>query len=355
MTAAASVAGNAVIMKPAEQTSLIAAALMAILQEAGFPPGVVNYLPGHGEDIGAHLVAHPHVDFIAFTGSRAVGTKIWETAGRTPPGQTQLKKVVCEMGGKNPLIVDTDADLDEAIPAILYGAFGFSGQKCSALSRLIVLDGVYERLLPRLLGAAAAVPIGDPAEPGTVAGPVIDEDAQAKILGLIEAGKQEANVAWQAKLPAALTAARAGSSGSKPGYYVPPTIFTEVKPSHRIAREEIFGPVLAVLRAKDLDEAFAVANGAEYALTAGLFSRSPSALARAERELEAGNIYLNRGITGAIVERHPFGGFKMSGGGTKAGGVGYLENFLLPKAIAENVLRRGFTPAEAEGGSLNLL
>jgi len=338
LTIAPVVAGNTVIMKPAEQTPVIAAAFMDTLLEAGLPAGVVNLLSGYGEDVGAHLVAHPKIDFIAFTGSRAVGLKIWETAGRTLPGQTNLKKVVCEMGGKNALIIDDDADLDEAIPAVLYSAFGFSGQKCSALSRLIVLADIHDRFVDRLLAAAAALPIGDPTEPGTIIGPVIDADAQSKILRLIEQGKAEARLAWQAALAPELT-----TSG---GTYVPPTIFTDVQPTHVIAREEIFGPVLAILKARDLDEAFAIANDTDYALTGGLFSRSPSALERARRELACGNLYLNRGITGAIVERHPFGGYKMSGAGTKAGGRGYLENFLFPRAIAENVLRRGFTPPE---------
>ena len=334
MTVAPLVAGNTVIMKPAEQTSVIAATFMEILTDAGVPPGVVNFLPGFGEDVGAHLVAHPKIDFIAFTGSRAVGTKIWETAGRTLPGQANLKKVVCEMGGKNALIVDNDADLDEAIPAALSSAFGFAGQKCSALSRLIVLDDVHDKFTARLLEAATAIPVGHPDRPGTVVGPVIDADAQKKILSLIEQGKKEAKLAWQGTAPA-------------DGYFVPPTIFTGVKPEATIAREEIFGPVLAVIRVKNLDEAIAVANSTDYALTGGLFSRSPAALARAESELMCGNVYLNRAITGAIVERHPFGGFKMSGGGTKAGGRGYLENFLFPRAIVENVMRRGFTPPEA--------
>jgi RHH-type proline utilization regulon transcriptional repressor/proline dehydrogenase/delta 1-pyrroline-5-carboxylate dehydrogenase len=333
LTVAPLVAGNCVIMKPAEQTTIIGAALMEILTEAGVPAGVLNFLPGFGEDIGAHLVAHPQIDFIAFTGSRAVGTKIWETASRTQPGQANLKKVVCEMGGKNALIIDNDADLDEAIPAALYSAFGFSGQKCSALSRLIVLDEIYDDFVERFTAACANLPVGDPALPGTLVGPVIDADAQKKILAMIEQGKREAKLAFQGTAPAE-------------GYFVPPTVFVDVKPDATIAREEIFGPVVAILRAKNLDDAFALVNGTDYALTGGLFSRSPRALERAQRELLVGNLYLNRGITGAIVERHPFGGFKLSGGGTKAGGKGYLENFLFPRVIAENVMRRGFTPPE---------
>jgi RHH-type transcriptional regulator, proline utilization regulon repressor / proline dehydrogenase / delta 1-pyrroline-5-carboxylate dehydrogenase len=335
LTVAPLVAGNCVIMKPAEQTTVIAAALMDILVEAGIPAGVLNFVPGLGEDVGARLVAHPGVDFIAFTGSRSVGCRIWETAGRTQPGQRNLKKVVCEMGGKNALIVDNDADLDEAIPAALYSAFGFSGQKCSALSRLIVLDGVYDHFVERFVAACASIPVGDPANPGILVGPVIDAEARDKILGLVERGKKEARLAFQSKLAPDLAGA---------GTYVPPTVFADVPPSAAIAREEIFGPVVAILRARDLDEAFHIAMDVDYALTGGLFSRSPTALRRAQDEYRVGNLYLNRGITGAIVQRHPFGGFAMSGGGTKAGGKGYLENFLFPRAVAENVMRRGFTP-----------
>jgi RHH-type proline utilization regulon transcriptional repressor/proline dehydrogenase/delta 1-pyrroline-5-carboxylate dehydrogenase len=337
LTAAPLVAGNCVIMKPAEQTTVIAAALMDILVEAGVPAGVLNFVPGSGEEVGARLVAHPGIDFIAFTGSRAVGCKIWEAAGKTLPGQRNLKKVVCEMGGKNALIIDDDADLDEAIAAALYSAFGFAGQKCSALSRLIVLEGVYGAFVERFVAACASIPIGNPAEPGILVGPVIDADARAKILGLIERGKTEAKLVFQSKLPQGLAVE---------GSYVPPTVFADVPPSAAIAREEIFGPVVAIMRARDLDDAFHIAMDVDYALTGGLFSRSPSALERAQREYRVGNLYLNRGITGAIVERHPFGGFAMSGGGTKAGGKGYLENFLFPRSVAENVMRRGFIPPD---------
>ena len=339
LTVAPLVGGNAVIMKPAEQTTVIAAALMDILVEAGVPSGALNFVPGMGEDVGARLVSHPGTDFIAFTGSRAVGCRIWETAGKTVPGQASLKKVVCEMGGKNALIIDNDADLDEAIPAALYSAFGFAGQKCSALSRLIVLDEVHDRFVERFLSACASIPVGDPVAPGVLVGPVIDTESRDRIMGMIERGKREAKLAFQSQVSPALLAA---------GSFVPPTVFTEVPPTAAIARDEIFGPVLAILRAKDLDEAFALALDVDYALTGGIFSRSPSALERAQREFLVGNLYLNRGITGAVVERHPFGGFKMSGGGTKAGGRGYLENFLFPRAIAENVMRRGFTPPAEE-------
>ncbi len=340
LTVAPLVAGNCMIIKPARQTSIIGALLMEVMMEAGTPAGALHFLPCSGADAGAHLVAHPQIDFIAFTGSRSVGCDIYATAGKVLPGQLNLKKVVCEMGGKNAMIIDNDADLDEAIPAALYSAFGYAGQKCSALSRLIVLEGVYDKFVERFLSACPSFPVGDPAKPGTIVNPVIDEAAQKSILGYIEAGKKECKLAWQAQLSPELI-----SSG---GYYVPPTVFTGCKVEHTIVREEIFGPVLAIMKAKDLDEAFAMVNASDYALTAGLFSRSPRTLERAGQEMFVGNLYLNRGCTGAIVERHPFGGFKMSGGGTKAGGREYLENFLFPRLVAENVIRRGFTPPEED-------
>src|SRR5437773_1554061 len=249
MVSAALVAGNTVIMKPSEQSVIIGAMLMEIYEEAGVPPGVLNFLNGKGSVIGAHMVDHKDIDLIAFTGSREVGLMIWESAGKTRDGQRELKRVICEMGGKNAMIVDSDADLDEAIVDSIYSAFGFQGQKCSALSRLI-------------------------------------------------------------------------------------------------AREEIFGPVLSVLKVRDLDEAIEVANGTDYALTGGFFSRSPANIERIKAQLEAGNVYINRPCTGAIVGRHPFGGFKMSGSGTKAGGEDYLLNFLVPRVVTENTTRHGFAPEE---------
>jgi RHH-type proline utilization regulon transcriptional repressor/proline dehydrogenase/delta 1-pyrroline-5-carboxylate dehydrogenase len=332
MVSAALVTGNTVIMKPSEQSVIIGAMLMEIYEEAGVPPGVLNFLNGKGSVIGAHMVDHKDVDLIAFTGSREVGLWIWESAGKTREGQRELKRVICEMGGKNAMIVDSDADLDEAIVDSVYSAFGFQGQKCSALSRLIVLEENYDRVMERLLGAAASVRIGNPEEPGIVVGPVIDEAAYRRILDYIEVGKSEATLAYQAKeLP-------------PHGYFIPPTIFTGVKPSMRIAREEIFGPVLSVLKVRDLDEAIEVANGTDYALTGGFFSRSPANIERIKAQLEAGNVYINRPCTGAIVGRHPFGGFKMSGAGTKAGGEDYLLNFLIPRVVTENVARHGLAP-----------
>jgi RHH-type proline utilization regulon transcriptional repressor/proline dehydrogenase/delta 1-pyrroline-5-carboxylate dehydrogenase len=335
MTAAAIVAGNAVIMKPSDQTPVIGARLMELFIEAGLPPGVVNLLTGPGSSVGAHLVAHPQIDFIAFTGSKEVGLRIWETAGRTPPGQPNLKKVVCEMGGKNCLVVDSDADMDEAVAGVIYSAFGYQGQKCSALSRLVVLADNYDRFMERLIAAADSLRVGSAEIPGNIIGPVIARDAQERILKMIEAGKREAKLAWQGTVPDDSNAC-----------YVPPTIFSDVKPGARIFKEEIFGPVLAVTRAKDFTEAIALANESEFALTGGLYSRSPVNIERAKADLVCGNLYINRPITGAIVERHPFGGFKMSGGGTKAGGREYLHNFLVPRVVTENCLRRGFAPVE---------
>ncbi|PYI56767.1 MAG: L-glutamate gamma-semialdehyde dehydrogenase, partial [Verrucomicrobia bacterium] len=334
MVSAALVTGNTVIMKPSEQSIVCGAMLMQIFEEAGVPPGVLNFLSGRGSVIGAHLVDHKDVDLIAFTGSREVGLRIWESAGITRPGQRELKHVICEMGGKNPVIIDSDADLDEAIVDSIYSAFGYQGQKCSALSRLILLEENYDRVMERLLSAAGSLRVGNPEEPGMMVGPVIDEAAYKRIQEYIEIGKSEATLAYQAK------------EVPPEGYFIPPTIFSGVKPNMRIAREEIFGPVLSVIKVRDLDEAFEVANGTDYALTAGFFSRSPADIDRAKAEIEAGNVYINRSCTGAVVGRHPFGGFKMSGGGTKAGGADYLLQFLLPRVVTENVTRHGLAPEE---------
>ncbi len=332
MVSAALVTGNTVIMKPAEQSAICGALLMEMFEEAGVPAGVLNFINGDGAVVGAHLVDHPDVDLIAFTGSREVGLKIWEAGGKTRPGQRELKRVICEMGGKNAIIVDSDADLDETIVDSIYSAFGYQGQKCSALSRLIVLEENYDRCMERLLAAAGSLRVGNPEDPSITVGPVIDDVAHQRILETIQRAKSEATLAFQAK------------DVPNDGYFVPPTIFTDVKPSARIAQEEIFGPVLSVIKVRDLDEALEVANGTDYALTAGFFSRSPANIERVKGELVAGNVYINRSCTGAVVGRHPFGGFKMSGGGTKAGGGDYLLQFLLPRIVTENIMRHGFAP-----------
>ena len=332
MVTAALVAGNAVIMKPAEPSAILGSLLMEVFQEAGVPPGVLNCLHGRGSVIGAYLVDHPDVEMIAFTGSREVGLRIWESAGKTRPDQRELKRVVCEMGGKNAVIVDSDADLDETIVDTIYSAFGYQGQKCSACSRLIALEENYERVMHRLLAAAASLRVGNPEQPGITVGPVIDETAYHRIQEIIEKGKTEATLAFQA------------TNIPDKGYFIPPTIFTDVKPEMTLSQCEIFGPVLSVLKARDLDDAIRIANDTDYALTAGFFSRSPANIERVKAELVAGNVYVNRSCTGAVVGRHPFGGFKMSGGGTKAGGNDYLLNFLVPRVVTENIMRHGFAP-----------
>ena len=338
MTAAALVSGNTVVLKPAEQSPVIALEIYKTFREAGLPPGVLNFLPGRGEVVGAALVADPGVDLIAFTGSKAVGLEINRRAAETKPGQDHVKRVIAEMGGKNALIVDDDADLDEAVVGTLQSAFGYSGQKCSACSRVVVLDGVYDAFVARLAEAAKSVPVGLPEDPETVVGPVIDADARARIERYAAIARTEGRVVFDGD-PGPLAAR---------GHYVAPLIVDDVKPDARVAQEEIFGPILAVIRARDLDDALAIANGTQYALTGGLYSRSPANIDRVKRALRVGNVYINRPITGALVDRQPFGGFKLSGiGGSKAGGTSYLEEFLLTRAITENTLRRGFAPEDA--------
>ncbi len=333
MVAASVVTGNTVVMKPAEQTPVIGAYLMKAFREAGCPDGVVNLLQGYGEEIGEYLTGHKLAHMICFTGSKAVGLHILEKAGRTLPGQKSVKRVICEMGGKNAIIIDSDADLDEAVSGVIYSAFGFQGQKCSAASRAIVLEEIYDRFVDRLIETTRSIDIGPAENAETYVGPVIDLEAKTRILSMIEMGKSEATLAYQAPVP-------------EIGYFVGPTIFTNVTSKMRIAQEEVFGPVLAVIKVKDIDEALAVANGTEYALTGGLFSRSPANIEKVKLSFECGNLYINRGCTGAMVERHPFGGFKMSGAGSKTGGPDYLLQFLDPKVITENTLRRGFAPPE---------
>ena len=335
MTVAALATGNTVVLKPAEQSSVIAAKLMDILIETGLPDGVVNFLPGIGEEIGPALVQSPDVDIIAFTGSRPVGLEINRQAASTDARHGSVKKVIAEMGGKNAILIDDDADLDEAVLGVVQSAFGYAGQKCSACSRVIVLEGVYDLFLERLIGAVKSLKLGPAEEPGTFIGPVIDDDARERIAEFIAIGLAECRVAVAEEVPSKL---------AKEGHYIAPHVFADVDPNSRLAQEEIFGPVLCVLKAKDLSEAIGIANHTDYALTGGLYSRSPANLARARRELQVGNLYLNRPITGALVNRQPFGGYKLSGIGTKAGGPDYLHQFVVPISVTENTLRRGFAP-----------
>jgi len=337
MTSAAVVTGNCAIMKPSGQSSVIAAKLMEVFREAGLPPGVLNFLPGPGGKIGRHLVSHPKVDLIAFTGSRKVGLGINQAAAEPHPELKGIRKVIAELGGKNAIIIDESADPDEAVAGTVVSAFGFGGQKCSACSRVIVLEDVYDTFLERLVECARSILIGPPEEPGTQLGPVIDRSALESIQGYIEKGRQEAREALCVDT----------SELRRKGYFLGPTIFAEVPPDAAVAQEEIFGPVLSVIKVRTFAEALQVANGTDYALTGGLYSRSPANIERVKREMEVGNLYINRKITGAIVQRQPFGGFKLSGIGSKAGGPDYLVQFMIPRTRTENVMRHGFAPVQA--------
>ncbi|MEL6778320.1 MAG: L-glutamate gamma-semialdehyde dehydrogenase [Cyanobacteria bacterium J06597_16] len=333
MTVAALVTGNCTLLKPAAVTSVIAAKLSEILIEAGIPKGVFQYIPGRGSTVGSHLVKHPDVNMIVFTGSQEVGCQIYAEAAILRPGQKHLKRVVAEMGGKNAIIVDESADLDQAVQGVVYSAFGYSGQKCSACSRVIVSQSIYDTFVARLVEATKSLNVGDALHPGTQVGPVIDGAAQTKIRDYITKGKEEATLALELPSP-------------KPGYFVGPVIFTAVKPDGVLAQEEIFGPVLSVIKAESFDESIAIANNTNFALTGGLYSRTPSHIDQAYEDFEVGNLYINRTCTGAIVARQPFGGFKLSGVGSKAGGPDYLTQFMDPRTITENVQRQGFAPIE---------
>ncbi len=337
MTVAALVTGNTVIVKPAEQTPAIARSFCEILREAGAPASAIQFLAGAGEVVGAALVRDPRVALVAFTGSKAVGLDIVKACGTTVPDQSHVKKVICEMGGKNAIIIDESADLDEAVLGVRHSAFGFSGQKCSACSRAIVVGSAHDAFLHRLIEATRALVVGDPTRPSTDIGPVIDEDAAAKIREFIAIGASEGTLEIQHSVPEGI-AERIG----KP--FVGPTIFSGIRPHHRLANEEVFGPVLAVMAARDFSDALAIANATHYKLTGGVFSRRPSHIARARREFRVGNLYLNRAITGALVGRQPFGGFGMSGVGSKAGGAQYLSQFVEARTVSENAMRRGFAP-----------
>jgi len=332
MTAAALVAGNTVVYKPAEESVGIGAALCDVLRAAGVPDGVFNFVPGDGPRIGGRLVDHPDVSLVAFTGSMEVGLQIVDRCTRVREGAREVKKVIAEMGGKNAIVIDADADFDLAIRDVIDSAFGYQGQKCSACSRLILPEAIHDAFLERLLPAIESIPLGPADDPSTVVGPLISEEAQRKVNRYIEIGKQEGELVLLRKLPA----------GS--GYAVPIAVFTGIRPDHRLAREEIFGPVLSVIKVRDYDEALDVASASRFALTAGVFSRSPVNIEKARRKLRVGNLYINRGCTGAIVERHPFGGFGLSGLGTKAGGTEYLQEFMVMRVLTENTLRQGFAP-----------
>jgi len=327
MTTAALVTGNTVVLKPASDSPAIAFKFFEILERAGMPAGVVNYLSGPGALAGETLVTHPLVRFVAFTGSRDVGLRINELAAKVPPGQIWLKRVVLEMGGKDFIIVDKDADLEAAAAGIVASAYGFQGQKCSACSRAIVVDEAYGEVLRRVVEKTKALVVGPPEDPKTNVGPVVNGAAKQKILEYVEIGKGEGRLM--------------AGGGPVPGggHFVQPTIIADVKPSARLAQEEIFGPVLAFIRAKNIDEAIEISNGTAYGLTGSIYAKNRDVIEKARRLCHAGNFYVNRKCTGALVGVHPFGGFNMSGTDSKAGGRDYLLLFTQAKTISETVRR----------------
>ena len=332
MVSAALVTGNPVIFKPSERSPMMGYWLTEILREAGVPEEVLCCVPG-GPDIGRALAQHPAIATIAFTGSKDVGLGILKEAASLVPGQHMVKRVLAEMGGKNAIIVDETADLDDAITGVVSSFTGYAGQKCSACSRAIVHASIYDSFLSRLKEAVLSLKVGNPEEPGTQVGPVIDQRAQSKIQDYIEIGKKEACLLVERTVQG-------------PGWYVGPTVFADVAPTHRIAQEEIFGPVLSVMKASSFQEALALANSTTYALTGGVYSRSPAHLDFARQRFDVGNLYLNRPITGALVSRQPFGGHRFSGVGAKAGGEEYLTQFVVARVVSEQTLRRGFAPPE---------
>lgn len=331
MVIGALVTGNPVVYKPSSNSPVTGAALAQILREAGVPKGVFHFLPTQGEEAARWLVEDHRVATVAFTGSKDVGLEIVLRAAPVQHGQEQVKRVIAEMGGKNAIIVDSDADLDAAVVGVMQSAFGFQGQKCSACSRVIVLEDQYNRFVERLIEAARSIKVGDPVDPSVQMGALIDSQAKKKVEGYIRVGMDEGNLLFQGECPGE-------------GFFVPPTIFGDIRPEHRLAQEEIFGPVLSVMKAEDLDHALEIANSTPYALTGGLYSRSPANIGKVKRKFRVGNLYINRKITGSLVGRQPFGGFKMSGVGSKAGGPDYLLQFMEPRTITENTLRRGFAP-----------
>lgn len=325
MTAASIVAGNTVVLKPSSDAPTVAMKFMELLEEIGLPPGVVNIVTGSGSAIGDPLVDHPKTRFIMFTGSREVGVRIYERAAKVHPGQIWLKRVAAEMGGKDAIIVADDADIAAAVAGVVSSAFGFSGQKCSACSRAIVDAAVYDDVCGRLAEAAQAIRVGPPRAPENGMGPLVNEAALRKTFDFIEIGRKEGRLL------------AGGTKLDRAGYFASPTVFADVPPTARLAQEEIFAPVLAVIKARDYDDALRIANGTEYGLTGAVYSRSRERLDRARREFHVGNLYFNRKCTGALVGAHPFGGFNMSGTDSKAGGRDYLLLLTQAKSVSEKV------------------
>ena len=337
MTTAALVTGNTVCMKSAEPSLTIGWKLFELLERVGFPRGVVNFIPGKGSVAGAAMVQHPRTRFVSFTGSKEVGLWITAEAAKARPGQRWIKRVVAEMGGKDAIVVDETADLDAAAQAVVASAFGFQGQKCSACSRLIVVDRVHDALVERVVARTKSLKVGDPADPESQVGPLTGADAFEKTRSYVEIGRKEGKVV--------AGGARVGDKG----YFFAPTVVDDVAPDARLATEEIFGPVLAVIRARDWDDALEIANGTEYGLTGAVFSRDAKRLDEAKRRFHVGNLYLNRKCTGALVGAQPFGGYDMSGTCSKAGGPDYLGLFLQQKSIATRPLA-GAKHAPNSGG-----
>lgn len=325
MTTASLVAGNTVVLKPASTTPVIAAKFVEILEDAGVPEGVVNFLPGPGGEVGDYLVDHPLTRFISFTGSREVGLRINERAAKTAPGQKWIKRVIAEMGGKDSIVVDSDSDLELAADAITASAFGFSGQKCSACSRAIIHQDVYDQVLDMVIERTKKISVGNPVDPANYMGPVVDEKAYNKILEYIEIGRKEGRIV------------HGGEKGDASGFFIQPTIVADTDSKARVAQEEIFGPVVAFIKAKDFDEALEFANNTEYGLTGSVISRNRAHLEKARTEFHVGNLYFNRKCTGALVGVHPFGGFNMSGTDSKAGGRDYLLLFTQAKLVSEKL------------------
>ncbi|WP_152654856.1 L-glutamate gamma-semialdehyde dehydrogenase [Oceanobacillus sp. CFH 90083] len=321
--AAPVVAGNPVLLKPSENTPVIAYKLVEVLEEAGLPNGVLNFVPGDPKEIGDYLVDHKDTHFINFTGSRATGVRIFERAAKIQEGQQHLKRVIAEMGGKDTIIVDETADLDLAAESIVYSAFGFSGQKCSACSRAIIHERVYDEVLEKSIEIAKTLTVGNPSEGNVYMASVINQAQFDKIKNYIEIGKEEGELVF------------GGETDDSKGYFVYPTIFKDVDPKARIMQEEIFGPVVAFAKAKDFDELLEIANNTEYGLTGAVISTNRTHLERAREDFHVGNLYFNRGCTAAIVGYQPFGGFKMSGTDSKAGGPDYLQHFLEAKIVSE--------------------
>jgi RHH-type proline utilization regulon transcriptional repressor/proline dehydrogenase/delta 1-pyrroline-5-carboxylate dehydrogenase len=327
MTAAALAAGNAVVLKPAEQSPACALMLVEALRSAGLPRAALSLLLGFGE-AGAALVSDPRVHTIAFTGSAAVGLEIIRAAAETPESQGHVKRVVAEMGGKNCVIVDSDADLDEVVPAVVHSAFGFAGQKCSAAARVLAHEAVHDGLVERLAGAVQVLDVGQAERFATEVPPVIDSDAQERVRGYAEEAEAKGTIAAQAGAPDG-------------GWFCPPTLAGGLDPAARVLREEVFGPLLTVEPVESVDAACDVVDSLPVALTGGLFSRNPDTVAAVAARTPVGNLYVNRGITGAMVARQPFGGNRRSGIGAKAGGPGYLLQFTEPRVVTENTMRHG--------------